>query len=80
MVVQEDTVFVSGMDTNINEEEIADHFGSIGIIKVTIFSLRLNCTVAVLHSVLRLHNLFKFVLIFRKIVLGQIPIPDLYLL
>lgn len=34
MVVQEDTVFVSGMDSSINEEEIADHFGSIGIIKV----------------------------------------------
>ncbi|XP_022915849.1 RNA-binding protein cabeza isoform X2 [Onthophagus taurus] len=34
MVVQEDTVFVSGMDTEINEEEIADYFGSIGVIKI----------------------------------------------
>lgn len=34
MVVQEDTVFVSGMDSDINEDDIANHFGAIGIIKV----------------------------------------------
>lgn len=34
MVTQEDTIFVSGMNPDITEEDIADHFGSIGIIKV----------------------------------------------
>lgn len=34
MVVQEDTVFVSGMDENLTEEDIAQHFGAIGVIKV----------------------------------------------
>lgn len=33
--VQEDTIFISGMDTSISEADIAQHFGSIGIIKVT---------------------------------------------
>jgi RNA recognition motif-containing protein len=32
--VQEDTVFISGMDPIITEQDIAQHFGSIGIIKV----------------------------------------------
>lgn len=35
MVVQEDTIFVSGMDTQTTEEEIISHFGAIGIIKVS---------------------------------------------
>lgn len=34
MVTQEDTIFVSGMNTEITEEEICEHFGAIGIIKV----------------------------------------------
>lgn len=34
MVVQDDTVFVSGMDPDVTESEINDHFGAIGIIKV----------------------------------------------
>lgn len=33
MVIQEDTVFVSGMDTEVSEAEIEQHFGAIGIIK-----------------------------------------------
>lgn len=33
-VVQEDTVFVSGMTSATSEEEIQQHFGSIGVIKV----------------------------------------------
>lgn len=39
MVVQDDTVFVSGMDTEVTESEINTHFGAIGIIKVHIFYL-----------------------------------------
>lgn len=34
MIVQEDTIFISGMDPDANEEDIADHFGAIGLIKV----------------------------------------------
>ncbi|KAL7021949.1 hypothetical protein ACKWTF_012085 [Chironomus riparius] len=33
MVVQDDTVFVSGMDTEVTESDINTHFGAIGIIK-----------------------------------------------
>ena len=36
MVTQEDTIFVSGMDPAISEEEICQHFGAIGLIKVHI--------------------------------------------
>lgn len=36
MVTQEDTIFVSGMDPSISEEEICQHFGAIGVIKVRI--------------------------------------------
>lgn len=39
MVTQEDTIFVSGMDPSISEEEICQHFGAIGIIKVSVSSL-----------------------------------------
>lgn len=35
MIVQEDTIFVSGMSPETNEDEIANHFGAIGIIKVS---------------------------------------------
>jgi RNA-binding protein FUS len=34
MVTQEDTIFVSGMNVETTEEEIATHFGAIGVIKV----------------------------------------------
>lgn len=34
LVIQQDTVFVSGMDPSFTEDDIADHFGSIGIVKV----------------------------------------------
>lgn len=37
MVVQDDTIFVSGMDPDVTETEIGDHFGAIGIIKVKKF-------------------------------------------
>ncbi|XP_062703130.1 RNA-binding protein cabeza isoform X2 [Aedes albopictus] len=33
MVTQEDTIFVQGMNPETTEEEIAEHFGSIGLIK-----------------------------------------------
>jgi len=33
VVTQDDTIFVSGMDPDVTENEINDHFGSIGIIK-----------------------------------------------
>lgn len=38
MVTQEDTIFVSGMDPQTNEDDIANHFGAIGIIKVNYFA------------------------------------------
>lgn len=34
MVTQEDTIFVSGMNPQTTEDDIASHFGTIGIIKV----------------------------------------------
>lgn len=40
MVTQEDTIFVSGMDPSISEEEICQHFGAIGIIKVCTFQTK----------------------------------------
>lgn len=39
MIVQEDTVFVSGMDQDLTEEDIAQHFGAIGVIKVGSFNI-----------------------------------------
>lgn len=33
-MVQVDTIFVSGMNPELTEDEIAQHFGSIGVIKV----------------------------------------------
>jgi RNA-binding protein FUS len=35
MVTQEDTIFVSGMNPDTTEEEMAVHFGAIGVIKVS---------------------------------------------
>lgn len=37
LVVQVDTIFVSGMNPEINEDDIEQHFGAIGIIKVKYF-------------------------------------------
>lgn len=34
MVTQDDTIFIAGMNTDISEEDIVEHFGSIGLIKV----------------------------------------------
>ncbi|KAJ8917586.1 hypothetical protein NQ315_000069 [Exocentrus adspersus] len=36
LVIQVDTIFVSGMNPELNEDDIAQHFGSIGIIKASI--------------------------------------------
>lgn len=36
MIIQEDTIFVSGMNPLTTEEEISNHFGAIGIIKVNL--------------------------------------------
>lgn len=34
MITQEDTIFVAGMNSEATEEDIATHFGAIGLIKV----------------------------------------------
>lgn len=34
MVTQEDTIFIQGMNPSTTEDELCQHFGSIGIIKV----------------------------------------------
>lgn len=50
-IVQEDTIFVSGMTTNTSEGDIEQHFGSIGIIKVIIllqFLFFKLCTIFIL--------------------------------
>ena len=36
-IVQEDTIFVSGMNPNTSEGDIAQFFGAIGVIKVIYF-------------------------------------------
>lgn len=36
MEVQEDTIFVSNMGTEVTEELLIQHFGSIGVIKVSV--------------------------------------------
>jgi RNA recognition motif-containing protein len=35
MITQEDTVFVSGMSPAMTEDDIQQHFGAIGVIKVS---------------------------------------------
>jgi len=35
MITQEDTVFVSGMSPALTEDDIQQHFGAIGVIKVS---------------------------------------------
>lgn len=37
--MQEDTIFVSGMNPELTEEDIGEHFGAIGVIKVNINAL-----------------------------------------
>lgn len=37
MVTQEDTVFIQGMNPSTTEDELCQHFGAIGIIKVHSF-------------------------------------------
>lgn len=39
MITQEDTIFVAGMDTQVDEDAIAAYFGAIGIIKVSKFDI-----------------------------------------
>lgn len=34
MVTQEDTIFIQGMNPSTSEDELCQHFGAIGIIKV----------------------------------------------
>lgn len=36
MIIQEDTIFVSGMSPQTSEDDISNHFGAIGLIKVNI--------------------------------------------
>ena len=43
MVTQEDTIFVSGMNDVTTEQDIATHFGAIGIIKVGAPSCTIEC-------------------------------------
>lgn len=40
MITQEDTIFVSGMNPDSDENDIANHFGQIGIIKVRSKSIK----------------------------------------
>lgn len=40
MITQEDTIFVSGMNPQTTEDDIANHFGAIGLIKVKDFSIK----------------------------------------
>lgn len=42
MVTQEDTIFIQGMNPSTTEDELCQHFGSIGIIKVPLPNLFLN--------------------------------------
>lgn len=37
MITQEDTVFIQGMNPTTTEDELCQHFGAIGIIKVHFF-------------------------------------------
>lgn len=49
MITQEDTIFVAGMDIQSSEDDIAAHFGAIGVIKVTytffFFIIPIKCIV-----------------------------------
>ncbi len=47
MEIQHDTVFVTGLAPEVSEQDIGEHFGSIGIIKVSYFldilKYNINC-------------------------------------
>lgn len=43
MVTQEDTIFIQGMNPSTTEDELCQHFGAIGIIKVRICIVQI-CT------------------------------------
>lgn len=47
MEIQQDTIFVSGMGDEVTEEGLVQHFGSIGVIKVTLqfFFFLLPCLI-----------------------------------
>lgn len=49
MVTQEDTIFVSGMDPSISEEEICSHFGAIGVIKVRILTISMQINIYTIY-------------------------------
>lgn len=51
MVTQEDTIFVSGMDPTISEEEICQHFGAIGVIKVRILFISMQIHIYTTYNV-----------------------------
>ena len=42
MIIQEDTVFVSGLPVSAEPLEIAEFFGKIGIVKVRVFFLSIH--------------------------------------
>lgn len=49
MEIQQDTIFVSGMGEDVSEEGLVQHFGSIGVIKVTHFiSLNVHANLSIL--------------------------------
>lgn len=54
MITQEDTIFISGMDPETSEDDIAQHFGAIGVIKVIIEVFLF------LFLTLRAHSVFTF--------------------
>lgn len=45
MITQEDTVFIQGMNPSTTEEELCQHFGAIGIIKVLKYTINNTYTV-----------------------------------
>lgn len=43
MIIQEDTIFVSGMSPQTTEDDITNHFGAIGVIKVSFICKKKVC-------------------------------------
>lgn len=63
LVVQVDTIFISGMSPDLSEDDIAGHFGAIGVIKVIPkFQMLETCD---MHSVLELINNSSSILKYR---------------
>lgn len=50
MVTQEDTVFVQGMNPDTTEDELCQHFGAIGIIKVNLMYLNNKTQQIIKHT------------------------------